>query len=106
VFDYMAAGRPTVLAIDGVIRKVVEDAGGGAFVEPGNAAELTRVIVSIADDPARAKQMGKNARAWVVQNYCRDEQAKELQEFISMIAGQRPASGRKSIQPAAEEIIR
>ncbi len=27
VFDYMAAGRPTILAIDGVIRQVVEAAG-------------------------------------------------------------------------------
>src|SRR5262249_55244077 len=31
VFDYMAAGRPTVLGIDGVIRSVVEAAGGGIF---------------------------------------------------------------------------
>jgi len=29
VFDYMAAGRPTVLAIDGVIREVIEAAQGG-----------------------------------------------------------------------------
>ncbi len=29
VFDYMAAGRPIALAIDGVIRQVVEAAGGG-----------------------------------------------------------------------------
>ena len=35
VFDYMAAGRPTVLAIDGVIRQVVEAAEGGIFVPPG-----------------------------------------------------------------------
>ena len=28
VFDYMAAGRPTILAIDGVIRQVVDAAGG------------------------------------------------------------------------------
>jgi glycosyltransferase involved in cell wall biosynthesis len=105
VFDYMAAGRPTLLAIDGVIRRVVEDAGGGVFVEPGNATELARAIASIADDPTRAKQMGENARAWVVQHYCRDQQAKELQEFISMIASQGPARGRRTIQPPAEEIM-
>jgi glycosyltransferase involved in cell wall biosynthesis len=29
VFDYMAAGRPVLLAIDGVIREVVESAGAG-----------------------------------------------------------------------------
>jgi glycosyltransferase involved in cell wall biosynthesis len=35
VFDYMAAGRPVVLAIDGVIRQVVEAAGAGLAVPPG-----------------------------------------------------------------------
>jgi glycosyltransferase involved in cell wall biosynthesis len=36
VFDYLAAGRPTILAIDGVMRIVVEAAGGGLYVPPGD----------------------------------------------------------------------
>ncbi len=32
VFHYMAAERPTILAIDGVIRQVIESAGGGLYV--------------------------------------------------------------------------
>ncbi|MBW3536137.1 MAG: glycosyltransferase family 4 protein, partial [Gemmatimonadetes bacterium] len=40
VFDYMAAGRPTLLAIDGVIREVVEEAGAGLFVQPGDPRAL------------------------------------------------------------------
>jgi glycosyltransferase involved in cell wall biosynthesis len=39
VFDYMAAGRPVVLGIDGVIRQVVEESGPIA-VPPGDAAAL------------------------------------------------------------------
>ena len=38
VFDYMAAGRPVLLAIDGVIRDVVERARAGIFVPPGDGA--------------------------------------------------------------------
>ena len=37
VFDYMAAARPTVIAIDGVIREVIETAEAGTFVTPGDA---------------------------------------------------------------------
>jgi len=37
VFDYMAAGRPIVLAMQGVIRKVVEEGQAGIFVLPGDA---------------------------------------------------------------------
>ena len=32
VFDYMAAGKSTILAIDGVIRRVLQEAHGGIFV--------------------------------------------------------------------------
>ncbi len=42
VFDYMAAGRPVVLAIDGVIRQVVEAAGCGIFAQPGDPPALAR----------------------------------------------------------------
>ena len=42
VFDYMAAGRAVVLAIDGVIREVVEAAQCGYFAEPGNAIGISR----------------------------------------------------------------
>ena len=41
VFDYMAAGRPVALAIDGVIREVVEAAGCGHFATPGDPSALT-----------------------------------------------------------------
>ena len=34
IFDYMAARRPTILAIDGVIRDVVEAAQAGIFLFP------------------------------------------------------------------------
>ena len=36
VFDYMAAGQPVILAIDGVVRQVVEKAQAGIPVTPGD----------------------------------------------------------------------
>ena len=58
VFDYMAAGRPTILAIDGVIRQVVDAAGGGIFVEPGDDRALAAAIQSLCDDRERSRAMG------------------------------------------------
>lgn len=86
VFDYMAAGRPTVLAIDGVIRAVVEDANGGIFVPPGNSQLLAEALARLADNPNEAASMGKNARAYVIQNFNRDEHADQLAEVISEVA--------------------
>lgn len=75
VFDYMAAGRPTVLAIDGVIRDVIEEAGGGTFVPPGDAAALAEAIRRLARDPELRDRMGASARAFVEQGFHRDDQA-------------------------------
>ena len=58
VFDYMAAGRPTVLAIDGVIREVIEAAGRGHLCATGRRASLGRGDASIS---ARSR-LGKSNR--------------------------------------------
>lgn len=71
VFDYMAAGRPVVLAIDGVIREVVEAAGCGLFAQPGNPLELARVINELAHDKAKAREMGLKGRRYLEENFSR-----------------------------------
>jgi glycosyltransferase involved in cell wall biosynthesis len=86
VFDYMAAGRPTLLLIDGVIRKVIEAAKGGIFVPPGDAVSLASAIETLADDPARACQMGEDARAYVVKHFHRDQHGRELAALLSRLA--------------------
>jgi glycosyltransferase involved in cell wall biosynthesis len=82
VFDYMAAGRPLLLAIDGVIRKVVEEAGAGLFVPPGNPQALAQAILDLAGDPARAVQMGRNGRLAVEQHYDRRVTAEQMRILL------------------------
>ena len=71
VFDYMAAGRPTILAIDGVIRKVIEDSNGGIFVPPGDPKRLAESVEYMADHKKEAESMGKSARDYVSKNFNR-----------------------------------
>ncbi|HEX9330815.1 MAG TPA: glycosyltransferase family 4 protein, partial [Anaerolineales bacterium] len=68
VFDYMAAARPTVLVIDGVIREVIESSDGGVFVEPGDHELLAKRLLELSRNPERVKQMGENARAYLVKH--------------------------------------
>ena len=86
VFDYMAAAKPIVLAIDGVIREVIDSAKGGVFVPPGNPQLLAAAIADMADHREDARQMGQNARDYVVQNFSRDDHARQLARLISRIA--------------------
>jgi glycosyltransferase involved in cell wall biosynthesis len=77
VFDYMAAARATVLVIDGVIRQVIESSHGGVFVEPANHELLAKTILELSKDPQRVKQMGVNARAYLVQHLDRRDKLDE-----------------------------
>jgi glycosyltransferase involved in cell wall biosynthesis len=78
VFDYMAAGRPTILAIDGVIREVVEKSEGGIFVPPGNDQAMAEAVRSLSRDRARAQRMGESAREYVHRHFHRQSQAEQL----------------------------
>ena len=81
VFDYMAAGRPTLLAIDGVIRAVVEESGSGMFVPPGDEAALADAILELAENPSQAREMGLRGREYVIRCFNRNQQAAE---FVSL----------------------
>ncbi|MCW5875467.1 MAG: glycosyltransferase family 4 protein [Anaerolineales bacterium] len=82
VFDYMAAGRPVLLAIDGVIRQAVAAAGAGVFVPPGRPEALAEAIRELAAQPAQARRMGQAGRAYLQQHFDRAALAAELQTII------------------------
>lgn len=82
VFDYMAAGRPVLLAIDGVIRKVVETAGAGIAVPPGNPTALASAVRQLAADPQAARAMGLAGRAYIERHFDRRTLANDLAQLI------------------------
>lgn len=87
VFDYLAAGRPVLLAIDGVMRKVVEDAGAGLFVPPGDAPALAQSMTQLAGDPAQARAMGRAGRAYLEAHFDRARLAELMLDVIQETAG-------------------
>lgn len=88
VFDYMAAGRGVILAIDGVMREVIESAGAGVFVPPGDPAALVQVIHSLANDPARVEAMGRRGRQHVEAHFDRTVLAAQLMQLMTDMVGQ------------------
>jgi len=82
VFDYMAAGRAVVLMIDGVIREVVEGAGAGIFVSPGEGQALAHAVQELAAKPERGREMGRKGRAMVEERFDRKVIAEQLRGLI------------------------
>jgi glycosyltransferase involved in cell wall biosynthesis len=83
VFDYMAAGRPILLAIDGVIRDVVEQAGCGLFVQPGDPQALAGAIRELALDREKSRRMGLAGRAYLEEHFSRSQLAARLAGILS-----------------------
>ena len=82
VFDYMAAGKPVLLAIEGVIREVIEEAGAGIAISPGDPAALADGIRYLADHPDEGQAMGSRGRNHVKQHFNRPIQAEKFTSLI------------------------
>jgi glycosyltransferase involved in cell wall biosynthesis len=93
VFDYMAAGKPTLLAIDGVIRAVIEESGGGVYVPPGDDAALAAAALALSRDPAAARAMGRAARAYLCANLDRRDKLAETQALFEQLGLNQRAPG-------------
>lgn len=83
VFDYMAAGRPVILAIDGVIREVIEKNSAGIYVPPGDPELLSEAMLTLFNDREKGKVMGLNGRKAVELDFDRARLADKLVEIIA-----------------------
>lgn len=88
VFDYMAAGRPVVLDIDGVIREVVEAAEAGLSVPPGDPGALANAVRCLASDPQSARRMGASGRAYIEKNFNREQSSEKLTLLLEEMRGE------------------
>ena len=94
VFDYMAAGKPTILAIDGVIRQVVEEADAGVFVPPGDGDALAGAILRLTGDGEACRRMGLAARRAAERSFDRKQLAARLLDVMEAAR-----SGRQTREP-------
>jgi glycosyltransferase involved in cell wall biosynthesis len=96
VFDYMAAGRPTVLCIDGVIRQVVETGNAGVFVRPGDDRALARTVLSLSREPEKARAMGESGRAFVENHFHRSAHAAQFEDLLLRIVRRGRSNQRRN----------
>ncbi len=88
VFDYMAAELPILLVIDGVIRKVVEQAECGLFVPPGDAQALAKGTQELAADAQRRRRMGEQGRAYLEAHFSRRALGEQLRQLLEEMIAQ------------------
>ncbi len=64
LLEYLAHGLPVVVTDTGQCRSVVERAGAGAVVPPGDDAALADALAALLADPDAARAAGRRGRAF------------------------------------------
>jgi len=81
-FDYFSCKTPILMAIDGVSRKLVEDAKAGSYVVPENIEEYNRIIRDYIANPSRLEIEGNNGYNYAKENFDREVLAKNYLKAI------------------------
>lgn len=84
-FDYVSCKKPILMAIDGVSRKLVEDANAGCFVEPENAESFNSVIRNYIQNPILLTQQGENGYNYAKENFDREKLAVKYIERLKQL---------------------
>ena len=71
-FDYMSCKKPVLMAIDGVSRKLVNDAKCGIYVEPENIKSFSEGVLKFLNkSPDDISKMGENGYNFAKNNFDR-----------------------------------
>ena len=90
VFDYMACARPTLIAIDGVIRDLINRSQGGVFVKPQDPAALVEGVRRLLGDPEESRAMGERAHAYVTAHFDRRQAEASMSELLERVVNADP----------------
>jgi glycosyltransferase involved in cell wall biosynthesis len=84
VFDYMSCKRPIIIAIDGVARKLVEDAGAGLYAEPEDPQAFIEAMLKLKNEPQLMERMGQDGYHYAAKHYSRQGMA---QKYLTLLEG-------------------
>jgi lipopolysaccharide/colanic/teichoic acid biosynthesis glycosyltransferase/glycosyltransferase involved in cell wall biosynthesis len=98
MFDYMACGKPIAAAVSGDAREIIEAAGAGIVVEPGDARGLADAIRSLVDDQSAREAAGTRGREFVSREYSRGSLAERMEDVLTGVVAAEGALGASSFR--------
>jgi glycosyltransferase involved in cell wall biosynthesis len=86
IVEAMLASRAAIAAKSGAIPEFVKSGKTGLLFAPGDAADLTRQIISLIQDHNRAREIGQAARQMCLEKFSPDRFADEIANYLEEIA--------------------
>jgi glycosyltransferase involved in cell wall biosynthesis len=68
ILESMAMGRPVIATRTAGQKDVIVEGVTGFYVPPGNPAALSAIVSRLNRDPAECEKIGRQARAWLLEN--------------------------------------
>lgn len=88
-FDYMGCKTPTLMLIDGISRKLVEESKSGLYVEPENPQDFAEKIRWMMGHPEEILEMGENGYQYARINMHRTTLGKKYLEELEKLIGKK-----------------
>jgi L-malate glycosyltransferase len=86
VVEAMMTSVPAVVSDIGALREVTADGAHALLFRTGDAADLARCLLALANDPARRAELGARGRAWATRQFGIAAHIARLRELYSAIA--------------------
>jgi len=87
LLEFMACGKPVIVGVDGLARKIVEDANAGIVVEPQNSMALADAILHLSRHPQSCTALGEKGRKYILQKFTRRQTAEAYLEVLEGVIG-------------------
>lgn len=85
-WSIMSCGRPVVASFDeGELKEIVETNRCGVFSHAGKVQEFVDAIKALQENPERCKEMGGNARQFILNNLTKEVGTKKYVEIIKSV---------------------
>lgn len=94
VVESMACGIPVVGTRVGGMCDTILSGQTGILVEPDAPGELSRALIAVLDDPARAKRMGSEGRDRAVAQFSWEARAERLMSVYERVSAQGDSRSR------------
>ncbi|MBZ0267584.1 glycosyltransferase family 4 protein [bacterium] len=88
VYSILASGRPVGAALDGdsEVARIVQNGRCGFRVDPEDPTAMAEEILALASDRERAREMGRNGRAYGEKTATLDRAVKEYEALLSDVS--------------------
>lgn len=92
VFDYMAAGLPTLTNCPGLVTDLVRQSGAGVAVQPRDLAVGIRKLADVS--PTKRNSIGQAGKTWITENQSRTLMAMRIEGLLNALWQNQPGDGR------------